>query len=70
MPDETGNYRSASLPIDQHGKEAPVFAAMQADACLEKGDLDVSAQPHGPIHSQCQRATPNTSGSSLNREIM
>ncbi len=25
---------------DQHGAEAPIHAAMQADAMLEKGDLD------------------------------
>ena len=33
-------YRSAHLLIKQHGEEAAIFAAMQADACLEKGDLD------------------------------
>ncbi len=26
--------------IDQHGADAPIFAAMQADKCLEAGDLD------------------------------
>ena len=33
-------YRSARLLIDQHGDEAPIRAAMQADAMLDKGDLD------------------------------
>jgi hypothetical protein len=33
-------YRSAKLLIDQHGDEASIFAGMQADECLEKGDLD------------------------------
>jgi hypothetical protein len=33
-------YRSAKLLIDQHGEEAAIFAGMQADECLEKGDLD------------------------------
>ena len=33
-------YRSAKLLIDQHGNEAPIFAAMEADAMLDKGDLD------------------------------
>ena len=43
MPIEIDIYRSAKLLIDQHGKDAPIFAAMQADACLEKGDLDGKA---------------------------
>ena len=33
-------YRSAKLLIDQHGDEASIFAAMQADKCLEENDLD------------------------------
>ena len=33
-------FRSANLLVKQHGKEAPIHAAMQADAMLEKGDLD------------------------------
>lgn len=36
-------YRSARLLIDQHGDEAPIHAAVQADAMLERGDLDGSA---------------------------
>ncbi len=36
-------YRSAKLLIDQHGDEAPIHAAMQADAMLDKGDLDGAA---------------------------
>ena len=40
MPDEIDIYRSANLLIKQHGDEAAIFAAKQADACLEKGDLD------------------------------
>ncbi len=40
MPDEIDICRSASLLIKHHGEEAAIFAAMQADACLEKGDLD------------------------------
>ena len=43
MPDEIDVYRSAKLLIDQHGKDAPIFAAMQADKCLEAGDLDGKA---------------------------
>ena len=40
MPDEIDIYRSANLLIKQHGDDAAIFAAMQADSCLEKGDLD------------------------------
>ena len=43
MPDEIDIYRSAKLLIDQHGADAPIFAAQQADACLEAGDLDGKA---------------------------
>ena len=43
MPSEIDIYRSAKLLIDQHGEDAPIFAAMQADKCLEGGDLDGKA---------------------------
>ena len=33
-------YRSAQVLMKQHGPDAPVHAAMRADAMLEKGDLD------------------------------
>ena len=33
-------YRSANLLVKQHGDEAPIHAAMHADAMQEKGDLD------------------------------
>ncbi len=33
-------YRSASLLVKQYGTEAPIEAAMRADAMIEKGDLD------------------------------
>ena len=36
-------YRSAKLLINQHGDEAAIFAAMQADNCLEKNDFDGKA---------------------------
>ncbi len=39
--------RSAKLLIDQHGDEAPIHAAMQADAMLDKGDLDGAADRDG-----------------------
>ncbi len=33
-------YRSANLLVKRHGQDAPIHAAMWADAMLEKGDLD------------------------------
>ena len=43
MPDEIDIYRSAHLLIEQHGDNASIHAAQEADACLEKGDLDGKA---------------------------
>ncbi len=33
-------YRSANLLVKQHREDAPIHAAMRADAMLEAGDLD------------------------------
>ena len=33
-------YRSAGVIIKQYGEDAPIHAAMRADAMLEAGDLD------------------------------
>ena len=33
-------FRSANSLVDQHGEDAPIHAAMRADAMLDKGDLD------------------------------
>ena len=33
-------YRSANLLVKQHGEDAPIQAAMRADAMLAKGDMD------------------------------
>ncbi len=32
-------YRSANALMKHHGQEAPIHAAMRADALLDKGDL-------------------------------
>ncbi len=32
-------YRSANVLVKQHGQDAPIHAAMRADAMLDKGDL-------------------------------
>ena len=39
-------YRSAQLIVDQHGDEAPIFAAMQADNRLGRGDMEGMAAWH------------------------
>ena len=49
MPSEIDIYRSANLLINQHGEDAPIFAAMQADKRLEAGDLDGKAVWMGVI---------------------
>ncbi len=33
-------YRSANVLVKHHGQDAPIQAAMRADAMLDKGDLD------------------------------
>ena len=39
MTSDLDIYRSASVLIKRHGQDAPIHAAMRADAMLEKGDL-------------------------------
>ncbi len=36
-------YRAANILIKHHGADAPIEAAMRADAMLEAGDLDGAA---------------------------
>ncbi len=64
MPDEIEIYRSAKLLIDQHGEDAPIFAAKQADKCLEAGDLDGKAVWMGVIRAieELQDQRPPTAG--------
>lgn len=64
MTDAPDAYREALSLIDQHGDTAPIFAAMEADAALDAGDLDGAATwrrvvaairelqdaPAGPVH--------------------
>ncbi len=40
MIPDLGIYRSANLLVKQHGHDAPIHAAMRADAMLDKGDLE------------------------------
>ena len=37
---DIGIYRSANALVKQHGQDAPIEAAMRADAMLEAGDSD------------------------------
>ncbi len=40
MTSDLDIYRSAKTLVKQHGQDAPIHAAMNADAMLDKGDLD------------------------------
>ena len=40
MTSDLDIYRSANVLVKHHGQDAPIHAAMRADAMLEKGDLD------------------------------
>ncbi len=40
MTSDLDIWRSANALVKQHGIDAPIHAAMRADAMLEKGDLD------------------------------
>ncbi len=40
MTSDLDIYRSAKLLVNQHGQDAPIHAAMRADALLDAGDLD------------------------------
>ncbi len=40
MTSDLDIYRSAQALVKQHGADAPIHAAMKADAMLEAGDLD------------------------------
>ena len=39
MTSDLDIYRSAQVLVKQHGQDAPIHAAMRADAMLEAGDL-------------------------------
>ena len=40
MTSDLDIYRSANLLVKHHGEDAPIEAAMRADAMLDKGDVD------------------------------
>lgn len=43
MTDDIDIYRSAQLLIKQYGEDAAIHGAIEADACLERGDLEGKA---------------------------
>ncbi len=43
MTSDLDIYRSANVLVKRHGQDAPIEAAMRADAMLEKGDMDGDA---------------------------
>ncbi len=40
MTSDLDIYRSANVLVKRHGQDAPIEAAMRADAMLERADLD------------------------------
>ncbi len=40
MTSDLDIFRSAQVLVKRHGADAPINAAMRADAMLDKGDLD------------------------------
>ncbi len=42
MTSDLDIYRAANVLVKRHGQDAPIQAAMRADAMLDKGDLDGS----------------------------
>ena len=43
MTDDIDIYRAAKVMIDRHGDDAPVHAAVRADAMLDRGDMEARA---------------------------
>ncbi len=43
MTSDIDIYRSANELIEQHGKDAPIHAAMRADELMEAGDMEGEA---------------------------
>ncbi len=48
MTSDLDIYRSANLLVKRHGQDAPIHAAMRADAMLDRGD---PVQNWAGIHS-------------------
>ena len=54
-------YRSANVLVKQHGEDAPIEAAMRADAMLEAGDLDGYAVWQRILREELQRVKSKSS---------
>ncbi len=55
MTSDLDIYRAANLLVKQHGQDAPIHAAMRADAMLDNGDLDgydSTSKRHWPLWTQ------------------
>ncbi len=61
MTSDLDIYSSANLLVKQHGEDAPIEAAMRADAMLEAGDLDGYA-----VWKRILRAVEELRGAELN----
>ncbi len=57
-------YRSANVLVKRHGPDAPIHAAMRADAMLDKCDLDGYAVWKRILKAvgELQRAVPEQGG--------
>ncbi len=64
MTSDLDIFRSASLLVKQHGPDAPIHAAMKADAMLEAGDLDGAAVWKRIVRAveELQRVEPRPGG--------
>ena len=63
MTSDLDIYRSANVLVKQYGQDAPIEAAMRADAMLERADLDgyaVWRRIQRPV-GELQRAEPKSS---------
>ncbi len=56
----TSTFTSANLLVKQYGQDAPIHAAMRADAMLDKGDLNGAAAWRRILRAveELQRAEP------------
>ena len=70
MTSDLDIFRYAQLIVDQHSDEAPIFAAMQADKMLERGDMEGRAAWHRILAAvrellTCQRSASSTAHACL-----
>ncbi len=62
MTSDLDIYRSANLLVKDHGQDAPIEAAVRADAMLEAGDLEGCAVWKRVLRAveELQRAVPKS----------